>query len=237
MASSFRESQTLTPSFLILRGTQYNSVIEWFDDFTSVIPVAMGGLPGKVGDGFARIFGSMEVLDSKGHPTDEFGHGFVQEVAAAVSSKLMHRRSQIGPRDLANALSRINIEVTGHSLGAALATLYVAKNANDQQLRISRVYTFASPLVGNYEFAEAYNALGIETWRIANFWDWVPHLPPDLSYRHVNEAELISSWFEVHLDPVCWHAMKTYLHVLDPLINIDFNCIPLPPEQHYIAGH
>jgi hypothetical protein len=99
-------------------------------------------------------------------------------------------------------------------------------NASDRQLHITRVYTFASPVVGNSRFVDSYNALGIETWRMANLSNWDPHLPPDLSYRHVNEAELISSWFEVHADPGCWHSIQTYLRVLDPLIGIGSNCEP-----------
>lgn len=223
---------------LVLRGTQYNSAIEWFDDFTSIIPVTRLNLPGKVGDGFARIFESMQVIGLDGKPTDEFGHGFVHEVFAATSRRLTHRGARTSAKEQATALSRINIEVTGHSLGSALATLYVAANARDVGLHISRVYTFASPYVGNFRFVQAYNALGIETWRIANFWDWVPHLPPDPSFWHVNSPELISSWFEVHADPVCWHSMQTYLHILDPTIAIDDTCAPLvQPEQAYIAGH
>ncbi len=73
---------------LVLRGTQYNSAVEWFDDLTSVVPVTRRNLPGKVGDGFARIFESMEVIGLDGKPTDEFGHGFADEVFAATSRKL-----------------------------------------------------------------------------------------------------------------------------------------------------
>jgi triacylglycerol lipase len=223
---------------LVLRGTQFDSATEWFDDFTSIVPVTRLNLPGKVGDGFARIFESMEVIGLDGHPTNEFGHGFVHEVFAAISRKLMRRGARMTAKEQATTLNRINIEVTGHSLGSALATLYVAANATDVQLHISRVYTFASPYVGNFRFVKAYNDLGIETWRIANFWDWVPHLPPDPSFWHVNEPELISSWFEVHADPGCWHSMQTYLHILDPMIAIEDKCKPLvEPEQPYIAGH
>jgi triacylglycerol lipase len=222
---------------LALRGTQFTSWVEWYDDFTSVVPISIGGFPGKVGEGFGRIFGTMEVIGLDGHVTKEFGHGFAKEVAAAVTRRFLRRGARMGGAEQAAAKSRINIEVTGHSLGSALATLYVAKNASDRQLRIKRVYTFASPVVGNAAFADAYNALGIETWRIANFWDWVPHLPPDFSYRHVKEAELLTSWFEVHADPGCWHSMQTYLHILDPSIAIESDCNPLPRERQRIAGH
>ncbi len=86
----------------------------------------------------------MEVIGADGQPTTEFGHGFVNEVFAAASRKLMHRQVRVGAKEQAAMRTRIKIEVAGHSLGAALATLYVAKNAQDRQLRIKRVYTFAS---------------------------------------------------------------------------------------------
>jgi triacylglycerol lipase len=220
---------------LAIRGTE--NVTEWWDDFTSIVPKAMGGFAGKVGDGFGTIFGSMEVLDSNGNPTTEFGQGFVQQVAAAVTRKLLGDRVTKGGQEQLSAQGRVTMEVTGHSLGSALATLYVAKNASDQQLRISRVYTFASPFVGDSDFAASYNALGIETWRIADFWDRVPHLPDRLEFKHVNQAHPINSWFEVHADVICWHSMQTYLHVIDPTIPIDPSCAPLQPDPHYIAGH
>jgi predicted lipase len=100
--------------------------------------------------------------------------------------------------------NRISIEATGHSLGSALATLYVAKNASDKQLVISRIYTFASPFVGDAEFVRSFDGLGIESWRIANFWDVLPHLPPNLEFKHVHCPYPINSWFEVHADPNCF---------------------------------
>jgi hypothetical protein len=222
---------------LAIRGTESDTINEWWDDFTAVVLKPVDGFAGEIGEGFGKIFAFMEVLDAMGNPTDEFGKGFVQQVAAAATRKLVSAAAPKGGPEQVAAQSRITVEVTGHSLGSALATLYVAKNASDQQLEIKRVYTFASPLVGNPVFAAAYNELGIETWRIANFWDRVPHLPPAIEFKHVNQAHPINSWFEVHADVVCWHLLLTYLHVLDPSIDIDPNCAPLQPDPHYITGH
>lgn len=209
---------------LALRGT--DSETEWWDDLTSIFPITVRGLPGEVGEGFGRIFSSMEVIDAQGRPTDEFGRGFVHEVAAAIARRLMHRATRLEGRDRTIAMGRINIEVAGHSLGAALATLYVAANAGDVNLHIERVYTFASPRVGTEEFADAYDSLGIETWRIANPFDIITSLP--LGFRHVNEFEPVNPGDWVNRTPYCLHSMITYLYLLNPANLLHKACAWLP---------
>jgi hypothetical protein len=220
---------------LALRGT--NSGTEWFDDFMSIFPVAMPGFPGKIGEGFGRIFGSMEVIGADGQPTDKFGHGFVNELRAAILGKLIRRAARIGAKEQAAVLDRVNVEVTGHSLGAALATLYVAANASDRQLRISRVYTFASPLVGNTEFVAAFENLHVDSWRIANPLDIVTVLPA-IGYRHVDKLEQVNSGNWVNRTPICLHSMTTYLHLVHPPILLDKPCEwdPTVPGAN-IGGH
>jgi hypothetical protein len=222
---------------LAIRGTESDTINEWWDNFTSVDPVEMGGFTGKVGNGFGRIFGSMTVTGLDGNPTDEYGTGFVQQVAAAATRKLLGVKVAQANTEHLQAQSQISIEVVGHSLGGALATLYVAKNASDKQLRVSRIYTFASPFVGDSKFARSFDSLGIDSFRIANFFDVVPHLPPNLEFRHVGSPEAINSGIRVHADPVCWHSMQTYLNAIDPNIPIDESCNPNPPDFHPIAGH
>jgi hypothetical protein len=74
---------------------------------------------------------------------------------------------------------------TGHSLGAALATLAAYDIA--PTLRIpSGIYTFGSPRVGNKVFTDAFYKLFPNSFRVTNMDDPVPHLPPtDLGYHHV----------------------------------------------------
>jgi hypothetical protein len=69
---------------------------------------------------------------------------------------------------------------TGHSLGAALATLAAGRYAEAGGL-----YTFGSPRVGDAEFAEHFQR---DAYRIVNGSDIVAHLPPRGPYRHVGEA-------------------------------------------------
>lgn len=117
-------------------------------------------------------------------------------------------------RWLTNQSPRITI--AGHSLGGALVTLSaadVARNSGGKNQPL--VYTFASPRVGDDEFAKYYESLGIETHRIFMKNDIVPDLParlPLFPYQHVgNPYEVIPC---EHWDVKCRHHLQDYLHVL-----------------------
>ena len=72
---------------------------------------------------------------------------------------------------------------TGHSLGAALATLAAARSKRLPQA----VYTFGSPRVGNVQFAHSLS--NIRIYRVVNRRDVVTTVPPAwLGFRHVGEV-------------------------------------------------
>lgn len=77
------------------------------------------------------------------------------------------------------------IWTTGHSLGAALATLFADRYGN-----VQGVYTFGSPRVGNDDFREHIN---VRIYRIVNDDDIVPRVPPRGAYVHVGELKFIDS--------------------------------------------
>jgi triacylglycerol lipase len=80
--------------------------------------------------------------------------------------------------------------ISGHSLGGALATIAAFDFAKNDPKPI--VYTFASPRVGNIDFAKKYGTLDITTQRVFNTEDVVPCLPPpvlqDFVYDHVGNG-------------------------------------------------
>ena len=83
---------------------------------------------------------------------------------------------------------------TGHSLGAALATLAAdAFAASEPPARYGGVYTFGSPLVGDRAFVDGFNARHAgKSFRIVNDEDGVALVPPRFAgYRHVNEEHFV----------------------------------------------
>ena len=75
-----------------------------------------------------------------------------------------------------------NILFTGHSLGAAVATLMAYHFANEN-LNIELV-TFGSPRIGNIEFVNDFPK--IVSYRITHYYDIVPHVPQQfLHYNHI----------------------------------------------------
>jgi triacylglycerol lipase len=97
-------------------------------------------------------------------------------------------------------------------------------------LEITTSCTFASPRVGTLEFARAFDQLPLVSWRIVNTLDVVPKLPPHipllLEYDHVDIACPFTSSKFAKNSLVCWHAMETYLHWLDPNSPLKQECVP-----------
>jgi len=85
-------------------------------------------------------------------------------------------------QELVASYPRAPIIVTGHSLGAATATLILAYLfVNDEiLLPMDRlfIYTFGQPRAGGYNFASWYNGVyGARHFRVIHYNDMVPHAP------------------------------------------------------------
>ncbi|WP_410768567.1 lipase family protein [Fontibacillus sp. BL9] len=70
--------------------------------------------------------------------------------------------------------------ITGHSLGAALATLCAIDLAANTVFSSPVLYTFGSPRVGNPAFAKAFTNYVERSYRIANQFDIVTYAPPSI---------------------------------------------------------
>jgi hypothetical protein len=83
---------------------------------------------------------------------------------------------------------------TGHSLGAALATLLATVKAP------SALYTFGSPLVGDSDFVDALK--NVRNFRYVDCCDIVTRIPPEaLGYQHVGKPYYIARDRSVTFDP------------------------------------
>jgi predicted lipase len=128
--------------------------------------------------------------------TEQYPRDFVMDIALPLvpfgtgpgtvhSGFLEALKSVWGP--ISEAMSRLDVPLfyTGHSLGAALATLAAACRPP------IALYTFGSPLVGDSAFARTLSKVPV--FRIVNGTDAVTVVPPgDLGFCHVGEVHRLS---------------------------------------------
>jgi len=213
---------------LTIRGTGSN--VEWLDDITAMVPVPMAGF-GKVAYGFNRIYQTLRVVKPaaaqslgaeiqarSAQPTGTFA----EQVAATVRERAAATARTSDMKAEAPSAA-VTIEVAGHSLGAALSTLYVAENASGGHAIIPLICTFASPRVGDPVFATKFDELAISSWRIVNELDLVPKLP-FLGFQHVEAERAYNSGGSVNWSLACWHSLRTYLHLIDPKQPLAIEC-------------
>ena len=79
---------------------------------------------------------------------------------------------------IGNAISGCDdLLVTGHSLGGALAVIAAPDLAKNLPL-VPELITFAGPAAGLADFVRFFDLVIPSCYRIVNFWDVVPRLPP-----------------------------------------------------------
>lgn len=90
--------------------------------------------------------------------------------------------------------------ITGHSLGAGLATLAAERARRVARFAVSGVYTWGSPRVGDETFKQKYAGLGLadRTFRFVNNTDIVPKIPPGDAYTHVGLLKFIDAAGHLH---------------------------------------
>ncbi|KAH7519086.1 hypothetical protein ACOSP7_002253 [Xanthoceras sorbifolium] len=119
----------------------------------------------------------------------------------------------------------ISITTTGHSLGAALATLSAADivingfnkqiEKPDKQCPVT-TFGFASPRVGDSKFKDLLDSMeDLRILRVRNQPDLITHYPLT-RYSDVGEELLINTNESKYLKPIgnfiIWHALEVYLH-------------------------
>ena len=148
---------------------------------------------------------------------------------------LVPGQSTVASTLLTKYLAQLNaanpVTITGHSLGGAFTTLTAAAismQALPPAQQNMQVYSLASPRIGNADFANAFDAVVANNYRICNIRDYVPTLPPaEWGFQHVLTAlpqpELDSWQYPIYhgLDPFkaveCYHSHNGYNYMLSIL--------------------
>ena len=112
------------------------------------------------------------------------------------------------------------------------------ENAKTEQLVNPALCTFASPLVGDATFAAAFRALGLTSWRVDNAPDLVTKIPPAvLGFVHVDTEAPVNSAGKVMPFVTCWHALATYLSLIDPTAQPEPGCRLWAAAQPALLPH
>lgn len=204
---------------IAIRGTE--GPLEWIDDAMAV-PVPFTPVPnsGRVAYGFDKIYSTLNVIrTATGARPQVAGQAKPQTFAEQVDALVTLTSSDTERAKADTGEPKGRFLVTAHSLGAALATLYVMENTARKTVQIDAICTFASPRVGWSQFVAAFDALeanGLTSWRIANVNDVVTWVPPKLiGYRDVDDGYTFSGAEFAKNTVLCMHHMATYQHWCD----------------------
>jgi len=170
--------------------------------FTVVDHLDVGGTQGFIADGRTSEGEPIRVVAFRGTQSDDprdliadlefwpHAWGDRAKVHHGFAEALTHVHARV-TQSITQAPCRV--VVTGHSLGAALATLVASLHKG------ARLYTFGSPRVGNAAFSEMISPE--RHWRYVDYVDLVTRVPspsPFLDYVHVGSAHFIDADGEVH---------------------------------------
>ncbi len=116
------------------------------------------------------------------------------EKGGKVHAGFLRALTEVRPELDAALPSAGRVLITGHSLGAALATLLASARKPDL------LCTFGSPLVGDANFIATLT--GVENRRYVDCCDVVTRIPPeDFGYRHLGKLYYIDRTRNVTIDP------------------------------------
>lgn len=199
---------------IVFRGTQNDFEMKADQKFD---PVSFNEYSeGQVPEGFYSIFENSSIETLPGN--SKKGAVSLKELAGNVLHFLPGAQN--------------GITVTGHSLGAAVATYFTAAAAasplnKDLDFRLC---TFASPMTGDLSFTNTFNQSVGDCKRIFNAEDTVPKTPVYLAhfknvYTHVNGGFQIDSTNDpnvnhAHLSKdglACAHQLPVYMYLLQQL--------------------
>jgi len=169
------KATTADTNVIVLRGTR--TVQEWTEDATGFqVPLPLVWFS----DGRLKL--------AKAHLGFLIAYAFLQPQITAAAAQFDGTQTT---------------QVAGHSLGSALTTL-ASLNLKVKSLTTPvQHYNFASPRVGDPSFVGAYDFFLPDTYRVVNYADLVPVLPPE----------------QLDLTVLGHEFSFTYAHVADPALS------------------
>jgi len=144
--------------WVVIRGTQVSSITNWINNVDFILtPLFDNNSTIQVHEGFKE-------------DTNTLYPGILD----AVKTRL-------------NLCPDCSVLLTGHSLGAAIASIVSLKLHEDLGPISIAEWSYGSPRTGNPAFTQSHISIVKESWRVVNMLDIVPHLPTHFFniFRHV----------------------------------------------------
>lgn len=116
-----------------------------------------------------------------------------------------------------------SVVVTGHSLGAAMATL-TAVDLQHSGVSGIRLFNFGSPRVGNDQFAVWTSSYITSRSRVTHYKDMVPHVPMHERFKHIS-----GEWYE-DKD----HSLRQCSGYEDPNCSYQWHITNIDDHMHYL---
>lgn len=195
------------------RGTECFDADAWCTDF-DISWYELRDI-GKVHNGFTKALG----MQNKADWPEDISWADDQPAPAYYAI----RKLLIG---LLQGNDRARFILTGHSLGGALAILFLAVLAYHGEKwdwlleRLEGVYTFGQPRVGDEQFGEFMKKKlekhKVKYYRFVYGYDMVPRLPYDgstLMFKHFGTCVYFNSFYEgkVSISLSLWHSIYAYI--------------------------
>jgi len=117
------------------------------------------------------------------------------------------------------------VVVTGHSLGAALATL-TSLDFMDAGVSPIRLFHFGSPRVGNTDFANFASAKIVDRNRNTHHKDMVPHIPMHERFTHIS-----GEWYETD------SGLKECVGLEDDSCSYQWHITSIDDHMYYLGLH
>ncbi|KAG9288953.1 hypothetical protein G9A89_019575 [Geosiphon pyriformis] len=192
---------------VVFKGTTPTNFEDFLVDLMIQRVDARGFVFGEIHEGFyTSLFPDAGHKSSRGHATSPY-----ITIIRAVRAKALQIRSlsKLSSSSSSNEHSQpINLWVTGHSLGAALGTLFYSRLLQspsdlDENCILRDGYLFGTPAIGDADFAAHFAAAANDPfdrpnmlWRVINDTDIITKLPPgyeDPSIRRfINKMNLLN---------------------------------------------
>jgi triacylglycerol lipase len=139
---------------------------------------------------------NVDLVDGVGGRVHEGFNTSATRLWKTIMNQIQHRGSR-------------SLFITGHSLGAGIATILTARLVQQKDEPVNGLYTFGQPRTGDRKFAKSFNySFGERTFRFVNNNDVVTRTPfRSMGYSHVGRLVYFDEHGQVRNDIGWWEKL------------------------------